>query len=305
MSNQQSTKSNDALIPAIILFGSLTLLLLAILPQPSTNSAPAAVQPTAAVEATTVAVEPTVAAPAAVTYSRAVVNTGSGLFQATCTTCHGFDGTGIPGLGKNLIDSEFVHSLSDADLVAFIEKGRDASDPLNTTGIPMPPYGGNPTLTEDQLHAIVAYVRTLSDPSLIEGASTSGSAGQAPAPTAETVVVEPTAVPTTAAPTAEVAVILPTAIPVTQQAASGESAYAAACANCHGADGSGNQPFGPGILDSEMMTDRDQLVDLLTNGNVPETFGAGYAHQPRGGYPPLTDEQIQLLADYLLTFVTP
>jgi disulfide bond formation protein DsbB len=35
------------------------------------------------------------------------------------------------------------------------------SDPLNTTGIAMPPKGGNPALTDGQIVDIVAYLRSI------------------------------------------------------------------------------------------------------------------------------------------------
>ena len=89
------------------------------------------------------------------------VATGQAKFAAVCANCHGEDATGIPNLGKNLTTSSFVKSKTDGELVAFISKGRDVTDPLNTTKVAMPPRGGNPTLTNDDLAAIVAYIRTL------------------------------------------------------------------------------------------------------------------------------------------------
>lgn len=83
------------------------------------------------------------------------------LFKSTCATCHGQDARGVQGLGKNLTTSQFVDSLSIDDMVAFLEKGRDVGDPLNTTGVAMPPKGGNPALTQDQLRAIAQYVKDL------------------------------------------------------------------------------------------------------------------------------------------------
>ena len=50
---------------------------------------------------------------------------------------------------------------TDDELVAFIKVGRDPSDPLNTTGVAMPPKAGNPALTDDDLYDVVAFVRTL------------------------------------------------------------------------------------------------------------------------------------------------
>lgn len=86
---------------------------------------------------------------------------GATKFAGTCAGCHGPDAKGLAGLGKDLTTSTFAKGLSDADLVAFVTKGRDTSDPANTTGVAMPPKGGNPALTEDDLYDIVAYLRTL------------------------------------------------------------------------------------------------------------------------------------------------
>lgn len=80
---------------------------------------------------------------------------------AACAACHGPDGKGVPSLGKNLVTSTFAKDMTDAELVAFLKVGRDTSDPLNTTGVAMPPKGGNPALTDGDLMDIVAYVRQL------------------------------------------------------------------------------------------------------------------------------------------------
>lgn len=82
-------------------------------------------------------------------------------YFATCAGCHGLDGKGIQGLGKDFTASEFVKSKTDQELVDFLKVGRPASDPLNTTGVDMPPKGGNPALTDQQLLDIVAYIRSL------------------------------------------------------------------------------------------------------------------------------------------------
>lgn len=86
---------------------------------------------------------------------------GQALFTSTCQVCHGPGAVGLAGLGKNLVESEFVNATGDADLVAFIAAGRPPSDPANTTGIAMPPRGGNPSLSDTDLADIVGYLRTL------------------------------------------------------------------------------------------------------------------------------------------------
>ncbi len=86
---------------------------------------------------------------------------GQALFAVTCSVCHGPDAGGIPGLGKDLIGNTFVASLSDADLVAFITTGRPIEDPANTTGVAMPPKGGNPALSSSDLQDLVAFLRSI------------------------------------------------------------------------------------------------------------------------------------------------
>ena len=110
-------------------------------------SAPAPSQPTP----TAAAAAPAKGDPAA----------GEKLYASTCAACHGPDARGLPNLGKDLVDSDFVKGLSDQELLAFIKKGRPTSDPANTTGVDMPPKGGNPSLTDQQILDIIAYIRSL------------------------------------------------------------------------------------------------------------------------------------------------
>ncbi len=96
---------------------------------------------------------------------------GNKLFHTICIACHAKGGVGIPGSGKPLVANQFIQSLNDDGLLAFVKKGRDPSDPKNTTGVGMPPKGGNPALSDDDLLDIIAYVRTLqgTKPALTQG----------------------------------------------------------------------------------------------------------------------------------------
>lgn len=88
---------------------------------------------------------------------------GEPLFQGTCAACHGSDAKGLPNLGKDMTTSTFIASSSDDELLAFVKVGRPVSDPDNTTGVDMPPKGGNPALTDEQLLDIIAYIRTVQE----------------------------------------------------------------------------------------------------------------------------------------------
>lgn len=91
----------------------------------------------------------------------AYIASGNALFHSSCVACHGKGGVGMPGNGKALVGNAFVQSLDDEQLLAFLQRGRTPSDPMSTTGIQMPPKGGNPALSEDDLLDIISYLRTL------------------------------------------------------------------------------------------------------------------------------------------------
>jgi disulfide bond formation protein DsbB len=86
---------------------------------------------------------------------------GEVLFAQSCVACHGQDAEGIDGLGPALTENEFVAGLTDDDLVEFLKVGRPVDHPDNTTGVAMPPKGGNPALSDDDLGDIVAFLREI------------------------------------------------------------------------------------------------------------------------------------------------
>ena len=86
---------------------------------------------------------------------------GSAVYAGTCVACHGTNLEGIDGLGKPLAPSEFVASNSEQELADFIKVGRPAGDPDNTQGVDMPPKGGNPSLDDQDLLDVAAYLKSL------------------------------------------------------------------------------------------------------------------------------------------------
>jgi mono/diheme cytochrome c family protein len=99
---------------------------------------------------------------------------GQKVYRGTCISCHGGDGRGVQGNGKDLVRSAFVRDHDDDFLVEFLKKGRDLNDPLNTTKILMPPKGGNPVLNEDDLYDVVEYLRGMQDPRRIPATDGTG-----------------------------------------------------------------------------------------------------------------------------------
>lgn len=89
------------------------------------------------------------------------IEEGQVLFNISCAGCHGLQGEGIEGIAVTLAESEFVDAHTDFELLEFVREGRPATHPDSLIGRPMPPSGGNPTLTDSQILAIIQYVRTL------------------------------------------------------------------------------------------------------------------------------------------------
>ncbi len=75
---------------------------------------------------------------------------GAETYKAKCAMCHGADGSKEnPAMGVKPLSGAEVQKLSDAELTAAVSKGKGK----------MPAYAGK--LTDDQIKAVVAYVRTL------------------------------------------------------------------------------------------------------------------------------------------------
>src|SRR5262245_1601725 len=80
-------------------------------------------------------------------YSQADVETGFGLYNANCITCHGANGDSVAGI--NLRTGQFRRSSSDNDLNRIIQTG--------IPGTAMPPGKYNTA----EVAGLVAYIRAM------------------------------------------------------------------------------------------------------------------------------------------------
>lgn len=87
--------------------------------------------------------------------------TGKPLFVTYCSACHGPGAKGLPNLGKDLTHNTYVQGMDDETFLAYVNTGRPVDDPRNTSGVPMPPKGGNPALKNQDIMHIIAFVRSL------------------------------------------------------------------------------------------------------------------------------------------------
>lgn len=98
------------------------------------------------------------------TISPAMIALGERIFLgrvggAICTTCHGKDAKGVPGLGPDLTDRTWLHGDGSLEFLRTIIR-TGVMKPKAGAGV-MPPSGGVP-LTPEQLQAVAAYVFSLS-----------------------------------------------------------------------------------------------------------------------------------------------
>jgi disulfide bond formation protein DsbB/mono/diheme cytochrome c family protein len=97
----------------------------------------------------------------AATYPPELIVQGQQVFSRQCSACHGQNAQGITNLGLPLVDSAFIQGKTDAEMLEFIKTGRLPSDSQNQTGMVMPGKGGNPGLTDSEILAVIAYLRSL------------------------------------------------------------------------------------------------------------------------------------------------
>jgi disulfide bond formation protein DsbB len=86
---------------------------------------------------------------------------GQAQYLQSCATCHGANGQGMPHQGPSLLDSTFVSGTADAELADFLKRGRLPTEPGSVMRLYMPPRGGNPSLSDDDLSDIVKHMRRL------------------------------------------------------------------------------------------------------------------------------------------------
>lgn len=215
---------------------------------------------------------------------------GRALFVTNCAVCHNTDGTGKDGLGKDLTKSWFVTSLNDDELAKFVVKGRTQGDPLNTSGIPMPPKGGHPELTDADMSNIVAYMRGIQD------------SRRMPALPALALVAAPVG-PTTDAEKAQALAAAGGDAELAEYIAHGTKLFGATCAACHGKEARGLQNLGKDLTRSEFSRklDDDGLLAFLKRGRDPSdplnTSKVGMP--PKGGNPALSDDDLLDIISYM------
>jgi mono/diheme cytochrome c family protein len=81
---------------------------------------------------------------------------GEKIFASACAGCHGVKGEGVPGMSQDMTQSQLIDTKTVQELVEFIKLGGVPGEPPV-----MLPKGGAPSLSDQNLVDIVAYIRSL------------------------------------------------------------------------------------------------------------------------------------------------
>jgi len=194
------------------------------------------------------------------------IGVGASLYSEYCSTCHGQFGEGAPNPARA---GDIIAPISSAEYL----KTRDDATLRNIISFGQPNFGMSPfgdenggPLDSDQLDALVTFMRSWE---------------------ANPPVDEPPQFETETPPPPEVTAPTPEPIP----SLTGGQLYAIACASCHGALGEGG--VGPALDTQEFQEayDDQALFDTVSEGHTATPMVAWGEN--------LSDEQIQLLVDYI------
>lgn len=161
-----------------------------------------------------------------------VVNeSGPVLYRENCAMCHGRSGQG-GYLFPNLADSSWLWGGSADAIMKTLEVGINSDHPHTRIAI-MPALGSSGVLDGDAVRGVVTYIRSLSNPTLVDGSRAAD-------------VVE---------------------------LVNGAKVYGTFCVACHGAQGRGNMLLGaPNLADSFWLYGNDEksLTETIWNGRSGE-----------------------------------
>jgi cytochrome c5 len=223
---------------------------------------------------------------------------GQQVFAQVCKTCHE---TGLAGAPKAGDKAAWAPRIAEGEntLVQHAIAGYQGK-----TGV-MPPKGGNPDLTDDEVHRAVVYLADQAGATWKEPAPTQTASAAPPAAAAPAVAPAPaapapaaTAATTTATPTAGAASAPTAGAPAATATASaggeGKAVYDQTCHVCHATGLAGSPKFGDkAAWAPRIATGMDKLYNAALHGLN--------AMPPKGGNTALTDVQVKAAVDYMVS----
>lgn len=202
-------------------------------------------------------------------YFESDVNAGRTSFMGTCSACHGPDAGGVAGLGPDLVNNAFTFGLTDDEFREFVITGRGAFHPDNKTRVEMPARGGNPGLSDQSIDQIIAYLRTLGDPSLLLSDDLRPDTSSAETSPEPVVTEEPIIEEATVEPTEEATEEAPAVVP-TQQTETGEPVHLYASDDPWAAPLIDYYPYDVLLSETEMYDRIVEAFEMLYPNGIPD-----------------------------------
>ncbi len=191
-------------------------------------------------------------------------DSGKAVYDGLCFTCHAQGIAGAPKFGDVSAWETRIEKGHDANLANVI------SGYTGSTGV-MPPRGGNPSLSDDELAAAVDYMLAA-----VGAGNASENTTPAPAP-----VPEPQPVAAAAADNAK-----------------GKEVYDAACFVCHTPGAAGAPKLGDAAAWSSRI---EKGIDALYHNSIKGYMGEAGMMPPKGGRPDFSDEDVKAAVDYMVS----
>ncbi len=235
----------------------------------------------------------------AVAAAPAAARSGKEVYTAVCSVCHASGVAGAPKVGDKAAWEPRVATGLDA-LLNTAMNGKGA----------MPARGGNPSVTDDELKAVILYMTKETGFDLGGGDT---AANEKPAATKEPAKKEAEKIATPAEPEKEEAVKKEapkepeapavTATPSTPEAPAmastetseeGKKVYDKTCFACHATGIAGSPKLGDkAAWEARIATGMDTLYATALNGKG--------AMPPKGGNVALSDEKVKAAVDYMVS----
>jgi disulfide bond formation protein DsbB len=232
-------------------------------------------------------------------YDDAFVEAGHLTFQTVCSACHGANAEGIAGLGKPLVGSEFVNTKTDDELLAFVKVGRQPWEPDNTTGVQMPPKGGNPALSDEEILQIIAYIRVLD--AAASGTQVAAAGGGTAGTDASLTPSQEFQSPDVNSLVESSGVVIPDTVPQPEHTV--ESVGAQYCGTRYGTDVVQHADSCLALIELIKTGDLspNDIANMIVQGNPvwDEVEPLDINIPARGGYPPMTNDDVLKFVEYL------
>lgn len=219
------------------------------------------------------------------------------IYKGVCAACHD---SGLAGAPK-LTDAAAWAPRKAQGLETLV---KHAIHGLNA----MPPKGGNPSLSDDEIHATVEYMLAQlpgAKPAAVPQAAVEPAASQPPAAAPAEQSAAPAPAPTAAAASPAASANAPAeaapaeqpaaaAAPSAEDLAAGKKVYGSICMACHDSGLAG----APKVGDAAAWTERrKQGLDVM----VGHAINGLNAMPPKGGNPTLSDAEIKQAVEYMLS----